>query len=110
MPLSVHLYRVLCKNLIILLYHSPVLLAILLLYPQHMMSKIPILCVSLCLIVANVFWVAVLLGILCTRYRDVFEITTNIVRVMFLLTPIIWSAHMVSSRTLLLDLNPFYHL
>ena len=110
LPLSVHLYRMVCKNLIILLYHSPVLLAILLLYPHHIISKILILCIALGLIVANVFWVAVLLSILCTRYRDVFEITTNIVRVMFLLTPIIWFPHMVSSRTLLLDLNPFYHL
>jgi lipopolysaccharide transport system permease protein len=110
LPLSVHHYRVLCRNLIILLYHSPVLLAILVLYPQHLMAKILILCVSLCLIVANVFWVGVLLSILCTRYRDVFEIVTNIIRVMFLLTPIIWFPHMVNSRTLLLDLNPFYHL
>jgi ABC-2 type transport system permease protein len=110
LPLSVHLYRVVCRNFIILLYHSPVLLVILLLFPQDIISKIPILCVSLYLIVANVFWIAVLLSVICTRYQDVFEVMTNVIRVMFLLTPIIWTPNMISSRMLLLDLNPFYHM
>ena len=110
LPLSVHLYRVVCRNLIVLLYHSPVLLVILFLFPKDVIYKIPILSVSLFLIVANVFWIAMLLSVICARYHDVFEIITNVIRVMFLLTPIIWTSDMISARTVLLDLNPFYHL
>lgn len=110
LPLSVHFYRVVWRNLIILIYHSPMLLVILFLFPQDAIFKILVLCVSLFLIVANILWVVVLLSVICTRYHDVFEIMTNVIRLMFLLTPIIWTPDMISSPTLLLDLNPFYHL
>ena len=92
------------------LYHSPVLLVVLLMFPQDLFLKVPVLCISLFLIVANILWIAVLLSVVCTRYHDVFEIMTNIIRMMFLLTPIIWTPDMISARTLLLDFNPFYHV
>jgi ABC-type polysaccharide/polyol phosphate export permease len=110
LPLSIHLYRVLCRNLIILLYHSPLLLVVLFLFPQDVSLKIPALIVSLFLIVANTLWIVVLLSVLCTKYQDVFEIMTNVIRMMFLLTPIIWTPDMIGSPTPVLDLNPFYHV
>jgi lipopolysaccharide transport system permease protein len=109
-PLSIHLYRVICRNFVIFLYHCPVLVVILLLSPHNILLKALTLSAALFLIVANVLWIIVILGVVCTRFRDLFEIVTNVVRIMFLLTPIIWTPDMISSRTLLLELNPFFHL
>jgi len=42
------------------------------------------------LLMINLSWMALLLGVLCTRYRDIPQIVSNLLQVCFYLTPIIW--------------------
>ena len=53
---------------------------------------------------------ALILGILCARFRDIPQIVTTLVQMAFLLTPVIWREDMLSGRALLVPmLNPFRH-
>src|SRR5262249_46191934 len=61
-------------------------------------------------LIINLLWSALLAAILCTRYRDLPEIISNVMQVAFYVTPIIWPASLLSDGQLFLDLNPFYHL
>src|SRR5260370_13585814 len=70
----------------------------------------PCRALPLCLIVVNPLWIVLLVGILCTRYRDLPQIITNALQVAFYVTPIIWAPTLLPGGSLLLDLNPFYHL
>ena len=67
---------------------------------------------SLLLVVINLTWVALILGVLCTRYRDLPQIVGSILQILFYLTPIMWMPNLLPQRTglYLLDLNPAYHL
>jgi ABC-2 type transport system permease protein/lipopolysaccharide transport system permease protein len=53
---------------------------------------------------------ALFLGLLSARFRDVPLIIGSIVQVLFFLTPVIWRPEMLPDRALFLQLNPFYHM
>ena len=60
----------------------------------------------------NLSWMALFLGVFCTRFRDVPQIIASLLQVFFYLTPIIWMPELIPKRAgcLLLDANPFFHL
>jgi ABC-2 type transport system permease protein len=60
--------------------------------------------------------VAILIGVIATRFRDVPPVTGSIVTLMFFMTPIVWdydqlrrAGGAVSERARLAELNPFLH-
>jgi lipopolysaccharide transport system permease protein len=57
-------------------------------------------------------WIALMLSILCTRYRDLIQIVQNIMQVMLYVTPIMWMpSHLPQSAShVMLNYNPFFHL
>lgn len=66
---------------------------------------------GLFLLCLNGLWIALLLGALCARYRDVQQLVGNLLQISLFLTPIFWSADQLSGRaSMLADLNPLYHL
>jgi ABC-2 type transport system permease protein len=98
--------------------HNLVVYAIMLVvFPQHLhwsvLSAIP----AFVLLVLNGAWVALLLGVVTTRFRDLTPITQSIVQLAFFLTPIVWMYETllnspnpaVAERARLAELNPFLH-
>ena len=66
--------------------------------------------VALLVLLLNGLWIALFLGLLSARFRDVPLIVASVVQVLFFITPVIWKPEMLPGRALWLDLNPFYHL
>lgn len=60
----------------------------------------------------NLFWMMIVLSVVCTRYRDLTQIVQNVMQVGLYVTPIMWQPHQLPSdkSQLILDMNPFYHL
>jgi ABC-2 type transport system permease protein len=64
-------------------------------------------------------WVAILFGIISTRYRDIPPVITSLVQLLFFMTPIVWTTDILTAklpeggggqwRTLIAELNPLYH-
>ena len=110
LPLSMYPIRVVWRNLIVFLHHSVIyfLMLLLLHIPVHWstLTAIPALLVLL----INGLWFGTLLGMLSARFRDMPQIVTSLMQVVFFATPIIWSTEAVTGDALLWTLNPFYHL
>src|SRR4051794_27586056 len=116
-PLSVHLYRLMWRQVLFFLHNLVVYLVMLVVFPQHLhwsdLSAIP----AFGLLVLNGAWVALVLGIVTTRFRDLMPITQSIVQLMFFLTPIVWiyqdflnnANPAIAERARLVELNPFLH-
>jgi ABC-2 type transport system permease protein len=116
-PLSVHLYRLLWRQVLFFLHNLVVYAVMLVVFPQHLhwsdLSAFP----AFALLVLNGAWVALLLGIFTTRFRDLAPIIASIVQLAFFLTPIVWvyadflhsSNHAIAERAQLAELNPFLH-
>ncbi|MDQ3402399.1 MAG: ABC transporter permease [Actinomycetota bacterium] len=69
------------------------------------------------LIAINGTWVALLFGIISTRYRDIPQVIGALVQLLFFLTPIVWPVDTLTQKfqdtgawqLLLVELNPMYH-
>ena len=67
---------------------------------------------GLMLIILSAVWSSVLFGLLCARYRDLYPALQAIMRLLFYVTPILWSPNLLpaeSPRRLIVDLNPLAH-
>jgi len=53
-----------------------------------------------------------IVSVVCAHFRDITQIVTNAVQVLFYLTPVIWNAEIMANRvgTTFLYGNPFYSL
>jgi ABC-type polysaccharide/polyol phosphate export permease len=61
----------------------------------------------------NLFWMALLLAVISTRYRDINPIVTNGLQLFFYLTPIIWMTEQVKDNAFINEIlryNPFYYI
>lgn len=108
-PISVHIYRMVWKNILIFLHNLVVFFVVALIFGTPMSWSAFLALAGLVVVVANGLWVATLLGLLCARYRDATPIMGSVIQLSFFLTPIIWKPEMLPDRAIFLVANPFYH-
>lgn len=54
------------------------------------------------------FFLALLLGVLCTRFRDLPQVVQNLIQIAFFVTPVMWPAEVLRQRfPAIIELNPF---
>lgn len=108
-PLSVHVFRMIWRNAIIF-GHNMVIYIVLLVAFRFWPGAAGALAIPgaviLCL---NGVWMCLLSGLLSARFRDIPYITGSIVQILFLVTPVLWSAEQLRNK-LIAEINPFYHL
>jgi len=108
-PLSVHVFRMMWRNLIILA-HNMVIYVVLALVFRIWPGPAALLAVpGLFILCLNAMWTALLLGLVSARFRDIPYMIASVIQLLFLVTPIMWSADQIANR-LVVELNPFYHL
>ena len=111
-PLFVHILRMIWRNVLIL-GHNIVIFPLVLLAVGKPLSLVALISIpGFILVVVNLTWIALILGVLCARYRDLPQIVGSIIQIIFYLTPIMWMPNLLPQRAglYLLDLNPAYHL
>jgi lipopolysaccharide transport system permease protein len=111
-PLFVHILRLVWRNTIILA-HNLIILPLAYLAVGKSFSWIMFLSLGgMLLLTANLLWMALVLGLLCARYRDLPQIVGSALQVVFYLTPIMWMPALLPKRAglVMLNFNPFFHL
>ena len=113
LPYTLHIHRVITRNLIIFLHNFIVLIPIYIIFYDtakinwNLLLTIP----GLLVLYLNAFIYGIILGIIGTRFRDVSQIIKSLIQVIFFLTPIMWSPSILpESKRILVNLNPFYAL
>ena len=110
MPLTVHVARMVWRNFVILLHSLPVILMFMLLFGYRFTTEFFLVFPALAIIFANSLWMALLISLLCARYRDVVPIVANLFQVLFFFTPVLWMEELLKERSWFADFNPFHHL
>jgi ABC-type polysaccharide/polyol phosphate export permease len=110
-PFTVHVLRVMWRNLIIFLHNLLIVVLVLAFLPPSSWSHSPVALLGFLLMLANMAWAALLLGVLCTRFRDLPQIVASLLQLAFFVTPIFWlPTQLTGPRKLIMDFNPFYHM
>jgi ABC-type polysaccharide/polyol phosphate export permease len=108
LPLSVHILRCIYRNLIIFLHNVLAFIPIMLyvgIVPRPTWALMPL---GILIILLAAFPASIILGIFCTRFRDMQPIVASIVQLAFFLTPIIWRPENLGRRAYLANYNPLY--
>ncbi len=112
LPLWIYFGRVIFRNFIIL-FHNLIIVPVLFIIFSKPISLTSLLVIpGLLLNILNLTWIVAILGIICTRYRDVTLIVSNFLQIMMFVTPIMWgtSLRQLKISPYVYDYNPFYHL
>jgi ABC-2 type transport system permease protein len=114
-PLSVHVYRLTWRQVLFFAHNLIVYAVMLVVFPQSLgwasLTALP----AFVLLAVNGAWVALLLGIVTTRFRDLAPIIQSLVQLLFFLTPIVWiyddllKNAAVAERARLVEFNPLLH-
>lgn len=112
LPLFIHVMRVVWRNLVTLAHNVVIIPLVFLVLLRPVDWQIFLAIPGLVVTTLTLTWVALLAGVLCTRYLDLTQIIASVLQIAFYVTPIIWMPSMLSGRRglLFLDMNPFYHL
>lgn len=109
LPFSIFVLKYVWKNLIIFAHNFIVVIVVFIFFTPPFGWGILLFPVGLIIVGLNSVWVGIVLGILCTRFRDIPQIVSSLVGVAFFVTPIMWQASMAGNKAWLLKLNPLYH-
>jgi ABC-type polysaccharide/polyol phosphate export permease len=110
LPLSVCAYQLVLRNLAVFGHSLLLLVPIFFItghgYPVQALLLVP----ALALYALNGLWVALVLGILSARFRDIPQFVSSFMQIAFLVTPVLYSPTSISAQHRgFVDMNPFAH-
>ena len=109
MPLSVHVLRLLCRNSIVLGHNMLIVPVVLIGFGIRPSAWAWTAAPGLLLLLFGIFWASLLLGLLGARFRDITQIVSNVLQLLFFLTPIFWPlASLAPEHAGLIALNPVF--
>lgn len=110
LPLSVHVFRMLARNVIIWAFNMVIYIVVVLFFGINPGWEALLVLPGLVLFTVNMSWMALAAGILSTRYRDIPQVIMNMIQVIFFVTPVFWSIESLPSRPAFVHFNPFFHM
>lgn len=112
-PLFIHVMRMVWRNTIILMHNILLFMILIVAFKIPIGMKSLLLIPGFIIVVINICWIGIVLGVICARYRDLPQIINSALQIFFYLTPIMWMTTQFSSDSVahgLLVFNPFFHL
>ncbi|MEP7305226.1 MAG: ABC transporter permease [Acidobacteriota bacterium] len=107
MSKSIFVHRMLVRNLVTFAHNVtivPLLYAVFGVWPGWPVLLAP---VGLVIVTVNAFWVGLLMGTLCARFRDLPQIVASLLQIAFFVTPVMWKQEQLPREvSWIVDLNP----
>lgn len=108
MPFAIQAFRVVLRNLIVFAHNFVVLVVIIVACGVPIGWRTLAFIPGLLVVALNGMWIAIFLGMISARFRDVPPIVGNLIQILFFVTPIFWSAKQLGPWQPLAELNPLF--
>lgn len=109
-PHLLFIFQLLFRNILVLAHNYIILIAVLLIYADTSILGFGISLLSLLLVTINLFWMCGVVGLLTSRYRDLYQMVGALLQIIFYITPIVFKTdHMSETVRTMFSLNPFFH-
>ncbi|WP_157631169.1 ABC transporter permease [Vibrio pacinii] len=112
-PLSYfsYIYKYLLRNSISLILSFMPVIIVLTYYGQIADSRFFQTIIGIIIVSINGFWISIVLGIATLHLKDLSELTANFMRLVFFITPVLWTPEMAGAKGEIIVYNPlFYYL
>ena len=111
LPVSIHIFRIIWRNIIILAHNFVVYIAVALIFSVWPGWVGLLVIPGLVIVTLNGVWLALLLGMLTARFRDVGQLVMSFLQVVFFISPVMWRAETLpEDKQAFASLNPVSHL
>lgn len=110
LPISVHLYQMITRNIIIWFFNMAIYVFCALVFGVDLNWNFLWFLVGAPLFLLNIVWAALAAGVLSARFRDIPQVITSLIQVVFFVTPVFWSVDAMPDRPAFVTFNPIYHL
>jgi ABC-type polysaccharide/polyol phosphate export permease len=109
-PLSLHVFRTIFRNFIISAHNLTVMLLIYIWQPSLLSWNLLLAIPGFALMIVNFVWISIIVGVVCTRFRDLPPIVSNLLQILVFISPIMYTPDSVPPRLwIIVQLNPFYY-
>ena len=107
-PMSLYIFKCLTKNIIILLHNLVIVVIVTPFLAENVTFSTLFFFIGIIINIIILFFSGLIIGVLCTRFRDITQIINSILTVMFFLTPILWFTELVGDRAAFIYGNIFF--
>ena len=109
-PIGIHIFRLLWRNLIVFGHNIVVMLVVYAYFRLNPGFRVLLMPVGALIVLANLGGIALLVGSICTRFRDAPPIVSNLVQIAFFVSPVMYKPELLAGRlTAFAEWNPFYY-
>ena len=106
MPFSIHIFRLMYRNIIIMAHNLVVYFLVVVFFQVHINWNILLAIPGLMLIILTLYPIILIIAMIGARYRDMPQVIISIMQVIFFVSPITWMPHLVGPNSKILIYNP----
>lgn len=110
LPFTLYVFKHMVRQVIILCHNAVVYLLVCLFFSLNPGFYALLVFPGLLLLLLNLCWVCLLVGMLCVRFRDMIPIITSCVQIAFFVTPVSWMPRLLDQNPAILKYNPLTYL
>jgi lipopolysaccharide transport system permease protein len=109
-PKLIFVLQVVWRNLVILAHNFAIVVILLAAFGVKSWETLPVFIPALVLYMLNAMWIAMVVGLLSARFRDLPQIITALMQMAFYVTPILFRPKSLSRFTFVVEWNPLAYL
>lgn len=110
LPLTTHVLRIVFRNFIIFLHSYIILIPLLMWYGYLSTAGFLYSLIGVAVVMYALTPMAMVLSVLCARYRDVVPMVASIMQLLFFITPVMWHPNQIADLSLIIKYNIFNYL
>jgi ABC-2 type transport system permease protein/lipopolysaccharide transport system permease protein len=110
LPYTVYVWRFVWSKAIIFAHNFVIYLLVMLNFRVWPGGSVLLAVPAMALVFFNALLVALYVGMISTRFRDIPQIINSITQVVFFVTPVFWKPELLGRSRFVVDWNPFYHV
>jgi ABC-type polysaccharide/polyol phosphate export permease len=108
-PFSVYVLRVVWRNFAVFLHTAIIFLPVLIFFNVDTGLAVLLAIPAFALVLVNQVWVSLVMAILNSRFRDVLQMVTTVVQILFFSTPIMYPVDALGDAAIIAHANPVHH-
>lgn len=110
LPYTIYIMRMIWRSFIVFLHTVVLMVPIAIFFRMDVGLGVLLAIPGVLLVMLNQVWLAIVVGVVATRFRDTVQLVTAAMQILMFVTPIMWPVSAISDAHFVADINPFYHL
>jgi ABC-type polysaccharide/polyol phosphate export permease len=110
LPYTIYAMRMIWRSFIVFLHTVVLIIPIAIFFRMEFGWGALLAVPGMFLVVLNQIWVALVIGVIASRFRDIPQLVATTIQISMFVTPIMWPLSAIPEARFIAEINPFYHL